>query len=52
MPRIFQFLFEMLCVAVLAFIMALLFVDGWDKQEQIDAEKREARMHQMIEREY
>jgi len=50
MTRFIQFLLEMACIAVLAFIMANLFVDGWDKQEKIDAAKQDARMHQMIER--
>ena len=50
MPRFIQFLLEMACIAVLAFIMANLFIDGWDKQYQIDSAKNEARMHQMIER--
>ena len=50
MPRFIQFLLEMACIAVLAFIMANLFIAGLDKQYEIDAAKTEARMHQMIEK--
>lgn len=46
----FRFFLEMLCIAILALIMATLFVDGWDKQEKIDAANQDARMHKMIER--
>ena len=50
MSRIIQFLLEMICIAVLAFIMAGLFVDALEQDYQNKENAKDARMHQMIER--
>jgi hypothetical protein len=35
-------------IAAIAFVMAYLFVEGWDQQHQIDLQKSATRVEQMI----
>ena len=46
--RLLKWLCEFTVIAALAFGMAYLFVDAWDKTEIIDDAKRAARMDTML----
>lgn len=43
-------LLNILIIAGLMFGMAYMYIQGWDKQYEIDSKARDNKMHTMIER--